>query len=186
MIHAWLRRQLQIGAKERRAKLGHQLFAGVAFIAPALAAKVTVKAGFVLRPVSQFMGKRGVVCLGAAKRLEGWHLHMIAAAAVMCAVPAMANVRASMPKEFFRVADLQGRINHGLGLGVVVLGQAFDLLDVKDAVALHERDFALFLAPIVLLFGLGDGVGIDHQIAAFALPDVRAKLLGLPERHPVR
>jgi hypothetical protein len=44
MIGARLGRQGKIGAKERRAKLGDQLFAGVAFIAPALAPEFTVKA----------------------------------------------------------------------------------------------------------------------------------------------
>lgn len=51
MIGARLGRQLQIGAKERRAKLGNQLFAGITFIAPFLASKFTVKAALVLRPV---------------------------------------------------------------------------------------------------------------------------------------
>lgn len=75
--------QGQIGTQKRRAQLGDQFLAGVAFIAPALAAKVAVKPALVFRPVGQLMGKGGIVGLRAAERLKGRHLHMIAAAAIM-------------------------------------------------------------------------------------------------------
>jgi hypothetical protein len=44
--------QFEIGAQESRSQLGNELFVAVTFIAPALTAKVTVKALRVLRPVS--------------------------------------------------------------------------------------------------------------------------------------
>jgi hypothetical protein len=38
-----LRRQAKVGAKERCSKLGNQFLAGIAFVAPGLAAKVTLQ-----------------------------------------------------------------------------------------------------------------------------------------------
>jgi hypothetical protein len=47
-----------------------------------------------------------------------------------------------------------------------VPGQAFDLLDIEDGVALHEGDFALgFLAGLAVGFGARDPVGIDDNLA---------------------
>ena len=51
VISARLGGQFQIGAEESRAKLGDQLFARIAFIAPFLASEFSVKAALVLRPV---------------------------------------------------------------------------------------------------------------------------------------
>ena len=66
-------------------------------------------------------------------------------------------------------------------------GQAFDLLHIEHCVALHEGDgFLLVLAGLCVGLGLGHRVGIDHQAAMLALPDVRAQLLRLFERHPDR
>ena len=104
----------------------------------------------------------------------------------MGAVPAMADIRADMPEKLLGVIDAHGRINHRLGLCIVVLGQSFDLFDIEHAVTLHKGNLALFLAAIVLLFGLGDRVGVYHQIAAFALLHMCAKFLGLFEGHPER
>ena len=66
---------------------------------------------------------------------------------------------------------------HGLaarrGLRVVVLGQAVDLLDVKNGVALHEGNgaFAL-LAGVRVGLGAGDLVGINDKTALLALADM--------------
>jgi hypothetical protein len=46
-----------------------------------------------------------------------------------------------LPKKLLRMAYARHRIAHRSGLGVVDLGQAFDLLDVENRVALHVRDF---------------------------------------------
>jgi hypothetical protein len=48
--------QFEVGAQESRAQLGDEFLAAVAFIAPALASEVAVKALRVLRPVREFMG----------------------------------------------------------------------------------------------------------------------------------
>ncbi len=73
-----------------------------------------------------------------------------------------------------------------LRLRVVVLGQAFDLLDVEDGVALQEGDLALDLLAVAVLLGLGDGVGIHDQRTLLALADVGVQLDRLLERHPAR
>ena len=141
VIGAGLGCQGQIGAKERCAKLGDQFFAGVAFIAPFLAPEFTVKPVFVLCPVGQLMAKGGVVGLGAPEAFKKRHLHMIAAAAVIGPVAAVPNIRARGAEEFLGMVDPPGGIDDGLGLGVEMLGQSFDLLDIKHAVAFHERIF---------------------------------------------
>src|SRR5258708_27271820 len=53
--------QFEIGTQEGRSQLGYEFFAAVAFIAPALAAEVTIKALSVFRPVGEFMGEGGVI-----------------------------------------------------------------------------------------------------------------------------
>ena len=88
MIGARLRRQCEVGAKKRRAKLGNQFFASVAFVAPLFAAKVAVKPLRMLRPVGQLMRKGRVVGFRAAEALERRHLHMIGSAAVIGPVAA--------------------------------------------------------------------------------------------------
>ncbi len=72
----------------------------------------------------------------------------------------------------------------GSGLRVVVLGQAFDLLDVEDGVSLHERDFALDVLAVVVGFGLGEAVGIDDERAMLALADLGVEFGGLLVGHP--
>jgi len=47
--------KFEIGAQESRSQLGNEFFAAVTFIAPALAAEVTVKALRVFCPVGQFV-----------------------------------------------------------------------------------------------------------------------------------
>ena len=73
-----------------------------------------------------------------------------------------------------------------LRLRVVVLGQAFDLLDVEHRVAFQERDLALDLLAFGVLLGAREGVGIDDQRALLALADVGVQFERLLERHPTR
>ena len=51
MIGTVFEAQPEIGAQERRTQFGNELFAGIAFIAEALAPEIAVKARSVFRPV---------------------------------------------------------------------------------------------------------------------------------------
>jgi len=177
MIGARLRRQGKIATKERCAQLSDEFLAGIPFIAPPLAPEFTIKTAFVLRPVRQLVRQGRVVGFGATEALEMRHLHMIAAAAIVSPVPTAADVCTRGGEEFLGMVDPLRGVDDRLGLGIEMLGKSFDLLDIEHAIALHERDLPLFLAAIVLLFGLGDGVGINDQIAALALAHMRAQSL---------
>ena len=54
-------------------------------------------------------------------------------------------------------------VNFWLRLYVEVLGQAFNLLDVKHRVAFQEGDFVLDFVPLGILFGALEGIGIHDQ-----------------------
>lgn len=51
MVFHHFRGDIEIGAKEGRAEFGDQFFGGISFVAPPLAAKITVEAALVVRPV---------------------------------------------------------------------------------------------------------------------------------------
>jgi hypothetical protein len=57
MVGARLGGEPKVCAKKRCAKLCNQLFLCISFVAPSLAAKITVKAAFVFGPVGKLMGK---------------------------------------------------------------------------------------------------------------------------------
>ena len=126
-----------------------------------------------------------IVALRTAEAFKVRHLHMIAAATVMRRVAAMTNVCARRTEERLCMFDPLSRFRDRFGFRVIVLGQSLNLFNVENRVSFHERNGALFLAAVFLLLGLGDFVGIDHLIAAFALLHIRAEFLGLLEGHPV-
>ncbi|KUP94232.1 hypothetical protein TRIHO_08690 [Tritonibacter horizontis] len=78
-------------------------------------------------------------------------------------IATMAKIGTSCRKECICMRNPLHAIDDGFRLGVILLGQAFDLIDVKNAISLHERDFTLLFGAVVLLFGFGDTVGIDNQ-----------------------
>ncbi|KZX96629.1 hypothetical protein A3722_22840 [Sulfitobacter sp. HI0027] len=57
VVFASFERQPEISAEERSAQLGHEFFAGIAFVTEKLAAEVAVEAALVPRPMSAFMRK---------------------------------------------------------------------------------------------------------------------------------
>ena len=92
--------QFEIGAQESRSQLGNELFVAVTFIAPALTAKVTVKALRVLRPVGQFMGESCVVALGVAEGFKGRHLYVIQLLRVIGTISTVFDRCPRLPKKF--------------------------------------------------------------------------------------
>ena len=101
---------------------------------------------------------------------------MIVRDAVVSHRAAVADGCAGRGEELFRVRDALHGLAARRGLRVVVLGQAVDLLDVKNGVALHERDRALaLLAGVRVGLGADDLVGIDDKTAVLALADMGFK-----------
>lgn len=76
----------------------------------------------------------------------------------------MADVGAQAGKEGFRVLDPLLGTEARFRLGVVMSGQALDLLDVEHGVALHEVDFTVdLLAGRTIGFLARDGIGINNE-----------------------
>ena len=72
------------------------------------------------------------------------------------------------------------------GFGVVVFGQAFDLLDVENGVAFHVGDFALdVLAGRVVMLGAGDGCW-RRRPESLSRPCGRARLVPLAWRKVIQ
>lgn len=69
--------QAQIGAQERRAEFGRQLFAGIAFVAETLAPEIAIKARLMTSRVRAFVRQRGIVALRIPEHLEGRHLDVV-------------------------------------------------------------------------------------------------------------
>src|SRR5216683_3825037 len=131
------------------------------------------------------MGESRIVALGIAEALEGRKLDGVASRAVESAVSSVVDGCAGGGEKLLGTFDAGDGVKLRFGLRVKVRGQTFDLLDVKDSVALEKRNFTLGLvAGGGVGLGARDGVGIDHKRAFFALADVRVKFDGLPERHP--
>src|SRR6202035_4703626 len=172
VVFANLRREFEVGTKESGTELGDKLLDGVAFIAEPLAAEVAVKARRVARPVRSLMRERGVIALGVAEALERRHLHVVVRDAVVSHRPALSDGGACRGKEPFRTLDALHGLGAWRGLRVIVFGQAVYLLDVKDGVALHERDSALaLLARVRVGFGADNLVGVHDKAAVLALAD---------------
>ena len=87
--------QSQISTKKCRAEFCDQLFLGIAFITPLFAPEFTIKAGFVLRPVGELMGKGCIISLRRAEALKSWHLHMIRPSTIKGTIATMAHICAS-------------------------------------------------------------------------------------------
>ena len=73
-------------------------------------------------------------------------------------------------KERFGPIDALHWIKPRLRPRIKALGQAVDLVDAKDGVALEERNLALLLlARVRIDFRFADAVGIDDKAAMLAL-----------------
>src|SRR3546814_9378265 len=80
--------------------------------------------------------------------------------------------------------ESRDRTRRLLGAGIIVGGEALDLLAVEDGVALEIGDLALALLPVLVRLGCRQAVGVDDERARLALADEAAQLLRLPEGHP--
>jgi hypothetical protein len=66
MVFLDFRRDFETGAKERGAQLGNEFLASIAFVAPNLAAEVTIQLQRMFGAVDTFVRQRGVETFGIA------------------------------------------------------------------------------------------------------------------------
>jgi hypothetical protein len=120
--------------------------------------------------------QRRIEALGVAKCLDDGHLDIVAIIAVIGAVATIADIGLSRLEEFLGVADaLDWRQLH-FGLSIIVLGQAFDLLDIENGVVLHIVDLALGFFALVILLRAGNGICVNDERAFLALSDMGTQL----------
>ena len=105
VVVADFRRQFQVGAEESGAELGHEFLAGIALVAPGLAAEIPVEAAGCLVQCVALMRERGVVALGVAEGLDRRHLDVVGLAGVEGAVATDADVGAGVGEECLGVVD---------------------------------------------------------------------------------
>lgn len=57
-----------------------------------------------------------------------------------------------------------------------MFGKSIDLFDIKDCIALHERNDVFNGLAFVVGFGLGEAIGKDDKGTVLALGGLRAEL----------
>ena len=105
VIFAGLRGDAKIGTQESGTEFCNKLFAGVAFIAEALTAEVTVKAALMLCPVRELVRFGGGVALGVLEGFRDWKLDRVGGGGVIGSVSAMAEGCAGRSKESLGILD---------------------------------------------------------------------------------
>src|SRR5277367_4781218 len=92
MVFPDLRCEPEVGGQEGTGKFCHQLLAGVALVAPVLAAEIAVQAARVARPVTTFVCEGGIEALGVAESLNHGQLDVIGLAGIEGAIAAIPDV----------------------------------------------------------------------------------------------
>ena len=105
VIGPWLELEAEVGGQEGGTQLRHQFLACIAFVAMPLAAKVTVEARRVARPVHALVPEDRVVAFRIAECLEGWHPHMVGLDGIVGPVAAVADVGTKSGKEALGTID---------------------------------------------------------------------------------
>src|SRR5216683_108278 len=185
VVFAGFEGNFQVGANKSGAEFRNEFFDRIGFAAETVTAEISIKALLMSTAVRSFMGQGSVITVCVTEALEGRKLDCIIAVAVESAVSAVVDGCAGGGEELLGALDAGDGVKLRFGLRVKVRGQAFDLLDVENRVALEKGNFALGLvAGLPVGFGAGDAVGVDHKRAFLTLADMRAEFDGLPERHP--
>jgi hypothetical protein len=99
-----------------------------------------------------FVRQRGVEAFSVTETFDGRHLDVVGFLRVVGSATAIADVSLRSGEECVGVIDTLNVGEPRLGLRIVVLGQAFDLLDVEHCVALEEMDLAIDLLPFGVFF----------------------------------
>jgi hypothetical protein len=133
------------------------------------------------------MSTDGVIGFAAFKAFEGRKLNEVGRGGVKRLAASVACIGLRGCEEGFRMLQPFGELLGLLGEGVVVAGQAFDLLGVEHRVGFQERDtLGVLLSRAGVGFGFLKAVGIDHGGPMFSLADVPACFLRLVESEPDR
>jgi hypothetical protein len=120
-----------------------------------------------------FMRARRVIAFAVPKEVNARHMDVVGRGDVASPAATVNDIRTRRGQETFRSLDPLHGLNARGRLCVIVLGQALDLLDVKNGVALHEGNGALgFLAGRAVRIASDDLVGIDDKAAVLALADI--------------
>lgn len=99
----------------------------------------------------------------------------------------MADIRPQVTKEAFGMVDALHGIKTRPWLDVLRFRQAFNLLDIKQGVPLHEVNLAIdFITGFLIGFIVHDGIGVNHKGAIFAFAHIGTQFQSLPVGHPER
>ena len=137
--------------------------------------------------MGQFVGKNRVIAFRVLEALERRHLHPVVQHGIESPVAAMLDIDAGRREECLGAVDPLHGIKPGFDLGVILRGQAFNLLDIKNGVAAHERDFAFDLVAAVGVDLAARYLGgVNDKAALLALADAGIQFKRLLEGHPDR
>jgi hypothetical protein len=164
-----LRRDAKISGQKTDTQFGYKFFFRIAYVAPFLFAKITIKALWMACPVRDLMVKGGISIKSGFMKYRAY---------------ALAYVSLGLGKEVFDPLIALLWICRGL-IWHLIIGrwQAIDLAGIEHGVLLQERD--LFFSLFILLF-LGDLVGANHLCALFSFAHGCFELHSLVESHLMR
>lgn len=162
VVRTVFERKPEIGAQERSAQLGDQLFLRVTGIAKALLVEGTIKAAGMVRAVDALMRERRVVVMARKEGSELRHLDVVRRHAVVGGIAAVRQLRAGGGEEVLGAFDRLIRVRMDVRQGVEMRRQTVDLLNVENGIALQERDRDLgILAGGFIGLGTRERVGAD-------------------------
>src|SRR5882757_10999841 len=103
--------------------------------------------------MDRLMSAHGVVALGIMEKVDTGHMDVVGGRDVTSAAAAVNDIRTSRGEKVFGMPNALHGVGENFRFSVVMLGQPFDLLDVKDGVTLHEGDrvLALFAGSLICL-----------------------------------
>src|SRR3546814_7211770 len=109
------------------------------------------------------MGQGRRVALRIAEGLGRRHPDVIGLDRIVGPVAAVADVGAGGGEEGVGLLESRDRTRRLLGAGIIVGGEALDLLAVEDGVALEIGDLALALFAVLVGFGCREAVGVRSE-----------------------
>jgi len=109
------------------------------------------------------MGEGAVKTLGVGECLNRRHLDVVEFLRVIGLAATVADIGPCAGEERLGVRDTLDSGKFRLRLHVILLRQAFDLLDIEHRVALQEVDIAFHILTGIVLLGLRDRIGVHDE-----------------------